>query len=267
MTNPLRPFDESPRGQGSGKLKGRTAFVTGASSGIGRAVALLFAREGARVAISYYKDPDDAEETIRRMRELGSEGFAVGMDAGVHSENRAATEEAVRWLGGKLDVLVVNASMQIVQKDVLDITPEQARDTVMVNALGYLWTIQAALPSMGKGGAIVGTTSVVAYKGNEMLVDYAMTKGAELALLRSLAAQLAEKGIRVNGVAPGPIWTPFITETMDAAKQASFGQDTPMKRAGEAWELAPAYLYLASEDSTYVTGQVIHVNGGLPVGG
>jgi NAD(P)-dependent dehydrogenase (short-subunit alcohol dehydrogenase family) len=267
MKTPLSPFDEAPRGKGADKLAGKTAFVTGASSGIGRATALLFAREGARVAISYYSDPEDAQETLRRMRELGADGHAVRMDAGVHDQNRAATAEAVRWLGGHLDVLVCNASMQIVQKDVLDVTPDQARDTLFVNALGYLWTIQAALPAMGEGGAIIGTTSVVAYKGNEQLVDYAMSKGAELALLRSLAQQLAPKGIRVNGVAPGPIWTPFITETMGAAAQLTFGKDTYMGRPGEAWEAAPAYLYLASQDGSYVTGQVIHVNGGTPVGG
>lgn len=267
MPEPDQPFDESPRGKGSDKLRGKTAFVTGASSGIGRAVALLFAREGAKVAISYYKDPGDAEETIRRMRELGGDGFAVGMDAGIHEENVRATGEAIAWLGGRLDILVCNASMQVVQEDVTDIPPDQARDTLFVNALGYLWTIQAALPSMPEGSTIIGTTSVVAYKGNEQLVDYAMTKGAELALLRSLAQQLAPKRIRVNSVAPGPVWTPFIKETMSPDKIRGFGKDTPLGRPGEAWELAPAYLFLASEDGSYVSGQTIHVNGGTPVGG
>ena len=267
MPDPNQPFDESPRGPATGKLKGKTAFVTGASSGIGRATALLFAREGARVAISYYSDPQDAEETLRRMREFGGEGHAVGMDAGVHEENTRATREAVEWLGGKLDILICNASMQIVQEDVLNISPDQARDTLLVNALGYLWTVQAALPAMREGSAIVCTTSVVAYKGNQQLVDYAMGKGAELALMRSLAAQLAEKKIRVNSVAPGPVWTPFIKETMDEEKIRSFGQDTPMGRPAEAYELAPAYLFLASDDAGYITGQTIHVNGGTPVGG
>ena len=148
----------------------------------------------------------------------------------------------------------------------MNVSPEQARDTLFVNALGYLWTVQAALPHMREGSNIIGTVSVVAYKGNQQLVDYAMGKGAELALIRSLAAQLAEKKIRVNAVAPGPIWTPFITETMPPEKIATFGQDTPLGRAGQAYELAPAYLYLASEDASYVSGQVIHVNGGTPVG-
>ncbi len=267
MPDPDQPFDESPRGKGSDKLRGKTAFITGASSGIGRATALLFAREGARVAISYYSDPQDAEETVRRMRELGGDGFAVGMDAGIHAENTRATREAVAWLGGRLDVLVCNASMQIVQEDVLDIPPDQARDTIFVNALGYLWTVQAALPAMGEGGSIICTTSVVAYKGNQQLVDYAMGKGAELALMRSLAQQLADRKIRVNSVAPGPVWTPFIKETMSPDKIATFGQDTPLKRPAEAYELAPAYLFLASDDASYVTGQTIHVNGGSPVGG
>ncbi|TNC48740.1 SDR family oxidoreductase [Rubellimicrobium rubrum] len=266
MPDPSQPFDESPRGKGSDKLKGKTAFITGASSGIGRATALLFAREGAKVAISYYSDPQDAEETIRRIRDLGGEGHAVGMDAGIHQENTRATREAIEWLGGSLDVLVCNASMQIVQEDVLNVSPEQAQNTLFVNALGYLWTVQAALPHMREGSNIIGTVSVVAYKGNQQLVDYAMGKGAELALIRSLAAQLAEKKIRVNAVAPGPIWTPFITETMPPEKIATFGQDTPLGRAGQAYELAPAYLYLASEDASYVSGQVIHVNGGTPVG-
>ncbi|EYD75219.1 short-chain dehydrogenase/reductase SDR [Rubellimicrobium mesophilum DSM 19309] len=265
MPDPDDPFDEAPRGPGCGKLRGKTAFVTGASSGIGRATALLFAREGARVAISYYSDPQDAEETLRRMREFGVEGVSVGMDAGVHGENTRATREAIERLGGSLDILVCNASMQIVQEDVLDVSPEQARDTLLVNALGYLWTIQAALPSMRAGSCIVGTVSVVAYKGNEQLVDYAMGKGAELALLRSLAAQLAPKGIRVNAVAPGPVWTPFIKETMDEEKIRSFGKDVPLGRPAQAHELAPAYLFLASDDATYVTGQTIHVNGGMPV--
>ena len=267
MPDPDQPFDEFPRGEGCGRLRGKTAFITGASSGIGRATALLFAREGARVAISYYSDPEDAEETIRRMRDLGGEGFAVGMNAGVQEENARATREAVQWLGGKLDILVCNASMQVVQENVLDIPPDQARETLLVNALGYLWTVQAALPAMGQGGSIIGTTSVVAYKGNQQLVDYAMGKGAELALLRSLAAQLAEKGIRVNSVAPGPVWTPFIKETMSEEKIRTFGQDTPLGRPADAWELAPAYLFLASEEAGYITGQTIHVNGGTPVGG
>jgi NAD(P)-dependent dehydrogenase (short-subunit alcohol dehydrogenase family) len=267
MPDPDKPFDESPRGRGSGKLEGKTAFVTGASSGIGRATALLFAREGARVAVSYHSDPQDAEETLRRMREFGTDGVSVGMDAGVHESNTRATREAIERLGGKLDILVCNASMQVVQEDVLDIPPEQAEKTLFVNALGYLWTIQAALPHMKEGSCIVCTVSVVAYKGNQQLVDYAMGKGAELALMRSLAQQLAEKGIRVNAVAPGPVWTPFIKETMDEEKIRKFGQDTPLKRPAEAYELAPAYLYLASEDASYVTGQTIHVNGGTPVGG
>lgn len=267
MPDPNDPFDESPRGPGSGKLRGKTAFVTGASSGIGRATALLFAREGARVAVSYYSDPQDAEETLRRMRDLGAEGVSVGMDAGVHEENTRATREAIEKLGGSLDILVCNASMQIVQEDVLDVSPEQARDTLFVNALGYLWTVQAALPHMREGSTIVFTVSVVAYKGNQQLVDYAMSKGAELALMRSLAQQLAEKGIRVNAVAPGPVWTPFIKETMDEEKIRKFGQDTPLGRPGQAYELAPAYLFLASDDASYVSGQTIHVNGGTPVGG
>ena len=265
MPDPNDPFDEAPRGPGCGKLKGKTAFVTGASSGIGRATALLFAREGARVAVSYYSDPQDAEETLRRMREFDVEGVSVGMDAGIHEENTRATREAIEKLGGSLDILVCNASMQIVQEDVLDVSPEQARDTLFVNALGYLWTIQAALPSMRDGSCIVGTVSVVAYKGNQQLVDYAMGKGAELALLRSLAQQLAPKKIRVNAVAPGPVWTPFITETMDEEKIRSFGQDVPLGRPAQAYELAPAYLFLASEEASYITGQTIHVNGGTPV--
>lgn len=268
MPDLSKPFDEAPRGRGSDKLKGRTAFITGASSGIGRAVALLFAREGARVAIAYHSDPEDAEETLARMRDLsGQDGFRVQMDAGDAASNKAATRKAIEWLGGRLDVLICNASMQVEQPDVLQIPEEQASQTLFVNALGYLWTIQAALPAMGEGGAIIGTSSVVAYRGNPTLVDYAMGKGAELALLRSLAAQLAERGIRVNAVAPGPIWTPFIPETMPPEKIARFGQDTYLKRPGEAWEVAPAYLFLASEDGAYVTGQTIHVNGGIPIGG
>lgn len=265
---PSDPFDESPRGQGSGKLAGRAVFISGGGSGIGRAVALLFAREGARVAITYHSDPGDAQETLARMRDLGGEeGLALPLDASSHGSVLSAVGRAAEALGGRLDVLVLVASMQAQEEDVTKITPEQAEQTFRVNALGYLWTVQAALPHMGSGGAIVATVSVVAYKGNPKLVDYAMSKGAELALVRSLVNPLLEKGIRINGVAPGPIWTPFILETMDAKSMATFGQDTPMGRPGQAWELAPAYLYLASDDSTYVSGQVIHVNGGTPVGG
>jgi NAD(P)-dependent dehydrogenase (short-subunit alcohol dehydrogenase family) len=256
-----KPRAKDPTDRGSGKLAGKVALITGGDSGIGRAVAIAFAREGADVAIVYLEEHADAEETRGMVEEEGGRCLLIPGDVKERSFCEEAVELTVDELGG-LDVLVNNAAVQYPEKDFLKITDEHLEDTFRTNILSFFYTTQAALSHMGDGSTIVNSTSVTAYRGSHHLIDYASTKGAIVAFTRSLSTQLAEKGIRVNAVAPGPIWTPLIPSTFDKKHVAEFGQDTPLGRPGQPEEVAPAYVFLASDDSSYMTGQVLHPNGG-----
>ncbi|HZY22171.1 MAG TPA: SDR family oxidoreductase [Beijerinckiaceae bacterium] len=255
--------DYAPRFPGSGRLEDKVAIVTGGDSGIGRAVAVLFAREGANVAIMYLNEGEDARETERLVKAEGRDCLAIAGDVGDAGFCEKAVEQVIDRFG-RLDVLVNNAAEQHPQKGIDKVTPEQIERTFRTNIFGYFFMTQAALPHLKKGAAIVNTTSVTAYRGSPELLDYSATKGAIVAFTRSLAKKLVEKGIRVNGVAPGPIWTPLIPSTFDAKHVASFGSQTPMKRPGQPREVAPSFLFLACEDSSYITGSVLHPNGGEP---
>ena len=252
--------------RGSGKLSGKVALITGGDSGIGRAVAVHFAREGADVAIVYLDEHQDAEKTKNLVEKEGRRALLIAGDVGEKALCQSAVEKTVSELG-RLDVLVNNAAIQVMQKEIGGISEEQLERTFRTNIFAQFFMTQAALEHMEEGCAIVNSCSIVAFEGNPVLLDYSSTKGAIVAFTRSLAGNLAEKGIRVNSVAPGPIWTPLIPASFPADKVAEFGQDTPLGRAGQPSELAPAYVYLASQDSSYVTGQTIHVNGGKVVGG
>lgn len=256
-----------PRFVGSGRLTGKVALVTGADSGIGRAIAALYAREGADVAIVYLCEHDDAEETARIVREEGRVAITVAGDVGNKAFCEQAVAETMRRLGA-VDILVNNAGEQHPDKDITDITEEQLKRTFQTNIFGMFFMVQAARPHLKKGGAIINCTSVTMYQGSKDLLDYSSTKGAITAFTRSLSENLIGEGIRVNAVAPGPIWTPLnAMGGADVKKLATFGQGTPMGRAGQPNEVAPSFLFLACEDSSYMSGQVLHPNGGTIVNG
>jgi NAD(P)-dependent dehydrogenase (short-subunit alcohol dehydrogenase family) len=257
--NPKPEYE--PRFPGSGRLEGKVALITGGDSGIGRAVAVLFAREGADVAIVYLDEGEDAKEAARLIEREGRRCIAIAGDVGQPEFCAQAVQTTIGHLG-RLDVLVNNAAEQHPQKEIADITPEQIDRTFRTNIYGYFFMTQAALPHLKSGAAIVNTTSVTAYRGSPELLDYSATKGAIVAFTRSLAQRLVKDGIRVNGVAPGPIWTPLIPSTFPEDKVKSFGADTPMKRPGQPNEVAPCFLFLACEDASYITGSVLHPNGG-----
>ena len=262
---PVTVFDDW---RGSGKLDGRVALVTGGDSGIGRAVAALFAREGADVAVVYYDEDADAERTREHVEAEGRRCLLIRADVQDEGACRDAVARTVDELG-RLDVLVNNAAWQRPQKSLADITADQLDRTFRTNLFGYVYLAKAALPHLGDGGSIINTCSVLAFQGSGGLIDYAATKGAIVTFTRSLAQneEVVGKGVRVNSVAPGPVWTPLIPASMDADEVEGFGTDVPLGRPGQPAELAPAFLYLASPlMSSYVTGQTLHVNGGTVVG-
>jgi NAD(P)-dependent dehydrogenase (short-subunit alcohol dehydrogenase family) len=264
-----QPEDRMARWRASGRLTGKTALVTGGDSGIGRAVAIGFAKEGADVAILYKDEHQDAEVTRCGVEAAGRRCVALAGDVGDPGFCREAVGKAVQALGGRLDILVNNAAEQHVCEDFAAIPEAQVERTFRTNILGMFWITRAALPHMPDGAAIINTTSVTAYKGSPGLIDYAATKGAILAFTRSLSQALWEqRKIRVNAVAPGPIWTPLIPASFDEERTAKHGQSATMGRAGQPDEVAPSYIFLASEaDSAYITGQTLHPNGGTVVNG
>lgn len=261
-----RPEADDPNYLGSGKLQNKVALITGGDSGIGRAVAVMFAKEGAAVAIGYLSEHKDAEETRRLVEEHKRKCVTIPGDIGDEAFCKEMVERTVSELG-KLDILVNNAAEQHPQESIENISAQQLERTFRTNIFAMFYLTKAALKHLKKGSAIVNTTSVTAYKGSAELLDYSSTKGAIVAFTRSLSQNLAEKGIRVNGVAPGPIWTPLIPSTFDEKKVASFGADVPLKRPGQPEEVAPSYVFLASDDSSYMTGQILHPNGGSVING
>lgn len=249
----------------SHKLAGKIALITGGDSGIGRAVAVLFASQGARVAIAYLNEHADARETCRQV-EVYSECIMIPGDLSKEAHCRRVVKQSVKHFG-RIDILVNNAALHYEKQKLEEISPKQLLTTFSTNIFPYFWVTQAALPFMGKGGCIVNTSSVTAYRGSDALIDYASTKGAIVSFTRSLSSNLVKKGIRVNGVAPGPIWTPLIASSFKPKKIAQFGSDVPMGRAGQPAEIAPSYLFLACSDSAYMTGQFLHPNGGEIING
>lgn len=251
--------------KGSDKLQGKAALITGGDSGIGRAVAVHFAREGADVAIVYLNEDKDAKDTKKMIEKEGRKCFIIAGDVGEEEFCKKAVQHAVKELG-KLDILVNNAAEQHEQQDLKDISKEQLQRTFQTNIFGMFYVTKAALEHLKEGSSIINTTSITSYRGSNHLMDYASTKGAITAFTRSLSSNLAEQNIRVNAVAPGPIWTPLIPATFSEDKVKEFGQNVPLKRPGQPSEVAPAYVFLASDDGSYITGQVIHVNGGEQIG-
>ena len=260
------PVAEDVAYRGSGKLEGKAALITGGDSGIGRAVAIAFAKEGADVAICYLDEHRDAEDTKAMVEELGRRCITIAGDVGDEGFCAEAVRRTVTELG-RLDVLVNNAAEQHPTKSIEEIGAEQLERTFRTNIFSFFYLTKAALPHLREGSAIVNSTSVTAYKGSADLLDYSSTKGAIVSFTRSLSMQLVERGIRVNAVAPGPIWTPLIPATFPADAVEQFGANVPMKRPGQPEEVAPSYVFLASDDSSYISGQVLHPNGGEVVNG
>ena len=256
-----------PRYPGSGRLKGKVALITGADSGIGRAVAALYAREGADIAILYLCEHDDAEKTAQIVRDEGTRALTIAGDIGDKSYCDDAVAKVIAEFG-KIDIVVNNAGEQHPDQDITDITEEQLRRTFQTNIFGMFFLVQAARPHLKSGAAIINCTSVTMYQGSKELLDYSSTKGAITAFTRSLSENLIEHGIRVNAVAPGPIWTPLNPcGGASPEKLETFGESTPMGRPGQPNEVAPSFLFLACDDASYMSGQVLHPNGGMIVNG
>ena len=261
-----RPVSVDPNYKPGGKLAGKTAIITGGDSGIGKSVAIYFAKEGADVAIVYLEEHQDAEETKQLIEAEGRRCLLFSGDIGSEDTCKDIVDKTINEFQ-KLDILVNNAAEQHPQKSLLDITSTQLEKTFRTNIFSFFYMTKMALPHLKKGASIINTASITAYHGNEQLLDYSATKGAIVSFTRSLAMSLAKQGIRVNGVAPGPIWTPLIPSTFSEDQVAAFGGNTPLGRAGQPHELAPSYVYLASDDASYVSGQMLHVNGGTIVNG
>lgn len=261
-----RPRAEMADYRGAGKLSGRVAIVTGGDSGIGRAVAIGFAKEGADVVVAYLDEHDDAAETQRHVAAAGRQCLLLAGDVGDEGFCRRVVDEALARFG-RLDIVVNNAGEQHPQDSLLDISADQLERTFRTNIFAPFFLTKAALPHLKPGAAVINTTSITAYKGNPKLLDYSATKGAITAFTRSLSQALADQGIRVNAVAPGPIWTPLIPSTFSAEQVEKFGSSQPLGRVGQPDEVAPAFIFLASDDASYMSGQVLHPNGGEVVNG
>jgi NAD(P)-dependent dehydrogenase (short-subunit alcohol dehydrogenase family) len=262
-----RPIYDDPSRPVTNKLQGKVALITGGDSGIGRAVAILFAKEGAEIAIAYLNEHADAKETRDVIEKTYYKSCQlIPGDLGKEKHCRDVIRKVIKKYG-HIDILVNNAGVHFENKDLQDLKTAQLRKTFETNIYSFIWITQSALPYMREGSSIINTSSVTAYRGSPALMDYAATKGAIVSFTRSLAANLVKKGIRVNGVAPGPVWTPLIPSTLPAKKAAQHGSDAPMGRAGEPVEIAPCYLFLASGDASYISGQFLHPNGGEIVNG
>ena len=257
-----KPIAELEEYKAAGKLENKVALITGGDSGIGRAVAILYAKEGVNVAIGYYDEHQDAKDTVNRLQEIGVKAKAYAHDLKDEKQSQKLIKDVINDFGG-LNILVNNGGVQFPRDHFEDITPQQVKESFMTNIFGMMFLSQAAVPYLSEGDTIINTTSVTAYRGSGHLIDYSATKGAIVSFTRSLATTLMEKGIRVNAVAPGPIYSPLIPATFDEEKVEHQGGETPMGRRGQPAELAPSYVFLATHaDSSYITGQVIHVNGG-----
>lgn len=261
-----KPEYINPNYKAAGKLVNKTALITGGDSGIGRAVAVHFAMEGADIAVAYLDEDKDAKETKKLIESAGRKCILLKGDVSDKKFCDKIVEQTVSKLGG-INILVNNAAQQFPQEDFLDISKEQLQKTFDVNIFPFFYLAQAAIKNMKEGDSIINTSSVTAYRGSQHLIDYSSTKGAIVSFTRSLSENLAPKKIRVNSVAPGPIWTPLIVSTFEEKDIKKFGQNVPLGRAGQPSEVGPAYVFLASEDASYITGQVIHVNGGELING
>jgi NAD(P)-dependent dehydrogenase (short-subunit alcohol dehydrogenase family) len=263
----MRPRpDYTPKFPGVGKLKGKVALITGGDSGIGRAVAVAMAREGADIAIVYLEEHEDADETAKAAEQEGARVIKIAGDVGDHAFCRGAVEKTISNFG-RLDILVNNAAEQHETKNVAELDFGQLERTFRTNLFSMFYFVKAAMPHLREGASIINTTSITAYQGHKTLIDYAATKGAIVAFTRSLNEALVPKGIRVNAVAPGPIWTPLIPASFEPDRVAQHGASTMMERAGHPNEVAPCYVFLASDDASYISGQVLHPNGGVVVNG
>ncbi len=256
-----QPKTVNPEYKAAGKLKGKIAVITGGDSGIGRAVAVAFAREGADIAINFLEEHKDAKKTVELIKKEGRQCFTLAGDLGDEKFCKKFVDFVIKKLG-KIDILINNAAEQHPAERLEDITSKQLERTYRSNIFSMFYLTKAVMPHLKSGASIINTSSVTAFRGSSHLLDYSSTKGAIISFTRSLSLAVAEKNIRVNAVAPGPIWTPLIPSTFGKEKVKNFGRDVPLGRAGQPEEVAPAYVFLASQDSSYVTGQTIHVNGG-----